>query len=86
MSQSSHPPVVRPSARLSHDEELASDNIDDEIKVDSGEKTRAARVSIDSDIEISEEGVVRKKPMTNYAGKKKRQLQEMVRLLNFSSL
>lgn len=57
----------------------AIDNYEDENKATNYTEIRAARVSMDSDIEFIEEGVKKKKPMANYAGKKKRQLIELVR-------
>jgi hypothetical protein len=60
-------------------DDLAVDNYEDENKATNSIEMRAARVSMDSDIEFIEEGVKKKKPMANYAGKKKRQLIELVR-------
>jgi len=72
--------TVRTSGRhrsLNSCQELASDQLDDGNKAKASD-VRAPRASMDSDDALVEEGVQSKKPMANYAGKKKRQLQEMV--------
>ena len=85
-TEASVPPhfaAVRTSGRhksLSTGQELASDHMDDENTAKSSD-LRTPRVSMDSDAALVEEGVQCKKPMANYAGKKKRQLQELVRVL-----
>ena len=75
--------TLRTSGRhrsLNRGQELASDHLNDGNKAKTSD-LRAPRVSMDSDDAFMEEGVQSKKPMANYAGKKKRQLQEMVRAL-----